>query len=274
MSHNLPSILKGLNSLMMNKLEVSNTKVELPKNIRENNVREWETLGEALPESRSRAYKFLYYMLQPPDGEFLKLVKSKEFYESLNLIIPYSGDLSTGLERIKRYVERANMISPDRLLERLSYTYTRVFRGIKPGYSPPPPYESVYRGGAPWIIEAEIASIYARYGLKPKLREPPDSLVVELAFMSYLCAEEAAARKSGDMKRVLSIIEAQINFLKEHILTWVPEFCSIAMEYCKKIGEDAELYLGILELMSRFLEHDMLILESLKNIEAGYHEDS
>ena len=48
-----------------------------------------------------------------------------------------------------------------------------------------------------------------------------DSLAVELAFMAYLAAGEAAAREVGDDARTQNARDWQARFLRDHLLTWV-----------------------------------------------------
>lgn len=77
---------------------------------------------------------------------------------------------------------------------------------------------------------AHVVACYAAAGFNPDaVREGSleaatlrdDSLAVELAFMAYLAAGEAAAHEAGDDARVQNARDWQARFLRDHLLTWV-----------------------------------------------------
>ena len=55
--------------------------------------------------------------------------------------------------------------------------------------------------------------------------EPPDHIAFELEFMHLLCSQEAEAWNKDDDDEALRFLEAEREFLKEHLVAWLPKFC-------------------------------------------------
>lgn len=77
---------------------------------------------------------------------------------------------------------------------------------------------------------AHVAACYAAAGFDPdavRMGSPEaatlrdDSLAVELAFMAYLAAGEAAAREAGNEAQTRNARNWQARFLRDHLLMWV-----------------------------------------------------
>jgi DMSO reductase family type II enzyme chaperone len=115
------------------------------------------------------------------------------------------------------------------LLERISYPssleewqqeYTQLFDvGMGTGGPPCPLYEGCYRPdwGRSKLFE-ELLRFYDFFGLglSPDSRELPDHLTVELEFMHFLTYQEAKAEDN------ISYLRAQRDFLKRHLIPWLP----------------------------------------------------
>jgi len=97
------------------------------------------------------------------------------------------------------------------------------------------PYEAVYRD------EREIAGervrgllmgpstvdVIGRYKaagaeMDQMVKELPDHVGVELAFMGFLCERESDALKNGDESLVRELRTRQAEFLNDHLQPWVP----------------------------------------------------
>lgn len=103
----------------------------------------------------------------------------------------------------------------------LAGDFTDLLRGLRP-FSPPPPYESLYREG---VIHgratSEVMEIYARYGVEPTTTlggEMPDHISLELDFMRHLCTLEGGSSSEDEIR---TLLEAQEEFLDEHLTRWV-----------------------------------------------------
>jgi TorA maturation chaperone TorD len=122
-----------------------------------------------------------------------------------------------------------DLVSPT-TLERLLIEFTRLFRGIEQGYGPPPPFESLHRGGQ-WMGDEVLAirRCYANAGfgeIEPAAG-PADHLGIELRFLALLCYREMEARHAGDLAGVSQRLAEQRAFLDEHLLVWLPGYVAL-----------------------------------------------
>ena len=99
-------------------------------------------------------------------------------------------------------------------LEQIQGEYTRLFMAAFPQV-PCPPYESVYLEGRLMGDAAEVLdSLYRRWGLVVD-GEDVDHAGAELEFEAFLLALDTPDSQS-----------AAVDFLKEHLLTWLPQLAS------------------------------------------------
>ncbi|WP_309492422.1 molecular chaperone TorD family protein [Candidatus Hecatella orcuttiae] len=209
-------------------------------------------------ENRSKTYDFLKaFYIQPPSREFLKSLMGEDFLPLLGSVKKLEGlpaDAAEGVESIKLFIGRLKDAG-FKLHESLAVEYTRLFRGIKPSYGPPPPYESVYREGTVWgESAAQVLRTYRQFGLglQDEFRgEPPDHIGFELDFMRLLCGREAEAWKNRNRKEVLRCLRLEEGFLNEHLTAWVYDFCD------KVVEQDAlGFYRGIAKITKSFIRFD------------------
>lgn len=144
---------------------------------------------------------------------------------------------------------------------RLQVEWTRLFRGVAKGYSPPPPYESVYRDGllgGPTVVS--VTQLYARngVGLSSKSTEMPDYIGVEFKFMSTLASKEAEAW-SADTSKALELIDVQRQFARDHLRPWVPRFCAEATKVAK-----TDFYRAVIKVIRSISEWDAALLEGIE----------
>lgn len=110
----------------------------------------------------------------------------------------------------------------------LEVEYNRLFVGPNPPRVYP--YESMYRGpGGTLMGEAalRVLSTYALEGLCPGEveRDLPDHVAVELEFLAYLCAREAAALEERSEEKVSYYVGKERDFIERHLGRWVSPFC-------------------------------------------------
>jgi len=135
-----------------------------------------------------------------------------------------------GLLQMRGSLEARAGFSPEKIALELSVQRTRLFRGVAPGYGPPPPYEALYRGGDPMSEAAlmlELRDFYreAAVWMAPGIVDRPDYLGLELDLMRVLCEEESRAWNSGDAAGAERARRIQKSFLSRHLLPWAPQFC-------------------------------------------------
>lgn len=105
---------------------------------------------------------------------------------------------------------------------RLATEHARLFRGVREGYGPPPPYESLWREGQMMgdsTIAVATAFLDAGYAYGGAWG-PCDHLAEELRFMAALCMAEDAA----------DALERQAAFVERHLSAWVPTYCHALAE--------------------------------------------
>jgi len=207
-----------------------------------------ETYKE-LADKRSKIYWFL--------SDFYNIKPTWEFLEELrnNLMRVSGSEEFEELVELKRYLEN---LSEDRVLE-LQVLFTRLMRGIKEGYSPPPPYESVYRENrlcGEWTLR--VMNFYKKcgFGIIDKTVGPQDHITAELKFMSHLCIKEKDGWENGQKTISLQWMKMEEEFLKNHVLAWVPEFCRI-------IASESNFYSPIARLTRKWLEEDFYYINDV-----------
>ena len=115
-------------------------------------------------------------------------------------------------------------------LEQLAVVFDRAFFGMGPRTAQKAfPYESVYTSEGGLMMQdayAEVLHVYraAGFAKAPGFKEPEDHLAVELAFVSLLCGRAVEALRAGDAAGAERHLAAQLAFVREHLLNWVPSF--------------------------------------------------
>lgn len=214
---------------------------------------------KSFAEVRSKAYWFLseLYMEKPDKGllknlreKLPKVIKSLE-YEPLKAEFELLGNFLLKGDQEKIEME-------------LAIEFTRLFRGIKKGYSPPPPYESVYMGEDRVMGETtlRVMDFYrkAGFGIIDEREGPQDYIGVELKFMSLLAYKEMMAWRKENREEALNYLKLQVEFLEEHLLKWVPEFCRVVERNAK-----VEFYAIISRITKEIISSDHENLKSLFN---------
>jgi TorA maturation chaperone TorD len=191
-----------------------------------------------LAEQRSQVYAFLsrlYTVL--PDRAFVERLTDGQMDVLLDALSAQElpDEIQTGIHLLKEYLASIRTAPLDQVETDLAVERARLLRGIKPGYGPPPPYESVYRGTAGMdagqtLLEVKRAYAAAGVRLPAGEHEPVDYIGFELDLMHYLVSQEAEARRANDTDQARRWIDQQRAFLREHLAAWVPQFCDLMAE--------------------------------------------
>ena len=230
---------------------------------REVNVIDRNEACELLLVSRNYLYQLLYKAFaREPDKAFLELLTSETTrgcFELLGVGIP--EELSAGLTRLRGKADDAAFT------ERLREEYTRLFVG--PLEMDAPPWESVYVGEEGMLFQEstlQVRACYHRFGLLPEEypRVADDSLALELGFMAELARRAADAFGAGDAETLDAALRGARDFLKEHLLVWVP----LLAERAGKTGT-APLYPQLLRILDSFLKQDRETLNDI--LSEGVH---
>lgn len=123
-----------------------------------------------------------------------------------------------------------------------------------------PLWESVYKTKDKLLfgkIELEVRNFYNSAGLDIKGNEPADYLPLELSFMSHLCD----VNDEGDLENINESLIKQHDFLKEHLLSWIPL-------WTEDVNKNAEtqFWSGFALLLKGWLENDLYEIEKVIKI--------
>lgn len=231
---------------------------------------EWAVIAA----TRGQIYGFLGALYtRLPDEQFISGLFAPEmgdFLSSLAEAPGYCQDVHEGASLMQRFVEATQEQPADELKTKVNVERTRLFRGVKPGYGPLPPYESVYTDAATAKNDeintypiAAVAKAYADAGamLPTDNYDQPDYIGFELDFMRHLCARESAAWELGDVAQALDSITRQQEFLNDHLAQWIPRYCA---EMCKDARLD--LYQGIARITRGYLADEVLKSTAYRNL--------
>ena len=210
-----------------------------------------------LARNRSRVYAFLAQFYNGvPEEEFVGRLLKEEFMENLKKLSSMArGDLREGAEIIELFLRLNSGRKLEELTEELAVEFTRLFRGLKPKYGPPPPYESVYmkEGRVMGAATLRVIETYLEAGLAltEEYGGPPDYIGTELKFMALASYREAESWENGDEREAKRLLRVQHSFIKEHMLQWIPRFCDTMLEEA-----ESDFYRGVAKLTRGFLELD------------------
>lgn len=216
--------------------------------------------------SRGRSYGFLAWLiLKGPDMPFLERLLGEEVGVYIASLAGSGGSdprLIAGLEEMRGWLAENADEPLEQLRQELAVQGTWLFKGIAPGYGPPPPYEAVHRrpgAGADAEILLSLRGFYreAAADLPCTSRERLDHVGLELDFMRFLCEEESRLWGSGDACEAARFRQIQQRFLAEHLTPWVPGYCQ------RLLGEQcAAFFHGLARALSGFLAGEVALLGS------------
>ena len=158
-----------------------------------------------LATSRAKFYQFLAAVYaRPPESDFLGSIAGwVASVAGEGTSLPLSKPMRHSLDRLDSFFKQRGGNSGE-FAEAVSVEFTKLFRGVKPGYSPLPPYESVYRDEAGRVfseLTVYVHQEYRRFGLDLSSgleNEPPYHISFEHEFMYLLCRREAEALENND----------------------------------------------------------------------------
>ncbi len=208
--------------------------------------------------ARGAVYGLLSRMfLMPPDTGLVNSLKD-EFIPSLReLNVMTKPDTMTGgLERLRLLLSDLSEGDDEKLLMTLASDFTLLIRGIRPKDSPPPPYEGLYRGELLFgEATKKVMDEYGAFEVGPLGQyegEPPDHIGLELAFMQFLCTQEAEGWKKGDEDRVQNAVTAQERFLSEHLGSWIG-----SLHEKVSARDETGFYSAVIEITRGWIELEM-----------------
>ncbi|MGJ7909563.1 TorD/DmsD family molecular chaperone [Neobacillus sp. LXY-1] len=201
--------------------------------------------------SRKNFYQILHILFSEPDKE--EIFFQLSIYGNFGML----GEFHEGGKILDQFFKTLT-------LEQLMFEreeYQRLFIG--PGPLVAPPWESYYRSKEHLVFEEwtfQVREKYRTFGLQyvKENNEPDDHLLLELEFMIYL---SSLCQSEINLNQITDIIQCQIDFLEQHLLFWVPDFCK------RIIGNTTStLYLGVSMLLEDFISDDLTSLKEIKEV--------
>jgi TorA maturation chaperone TorD len=204
-----------------------------------------------------------------PDTAFVERMRSQELASMLEALADdesIAEEVAAGASLMRAFLAQTTSEAPDRLAEKLGVDRTRLYRGITPQYGPPPPYEMVWSRTKPDVsLLTGLAEVYRKNGLAiaPDAKERLDYIGVEMDYMGELSIKESTAWESGDFDTAVDLLQAQQDFLSQHLGSWTPAFFDKALEYA-----ETDFYKGHLRMLRGFFANEQQELAQLLE-EAG-----
>lgn len=186
----------------------------------------WQTLlvGEML--LYSLLGKVLY---SEPDKDLLEsFIREDVFSEA-----PFGSDqpeIQKGLDLLRRWARENASGLGEQEFKALSEDHLRLFIGLEKVLAPV--WESVYFSKKRLVFQEQTLQVrqwYARFGLQAERlhQEPDDHIGLELSFVAHLARLAAQALEQGDQAGFDQGLQAQRDFLSEHLLCWGPAWCRL-----------------------------------------------
>lgn len=224
---------------------------------------------EEIALRRSTVYTFLssFYNAVPKEEFVAKLMSESFMMELMELSKLADGEIKEGTLLLDQFITLNRDKDLEKLTDELAVEFTRLFRGIKEGYSPPPPYESVYlgEGRVMGLATQRVMRLYLRAGLAlmEEYGGPPDYIGTELKFLALTSYREAESWKKNDREEAIRLLRVQKSFLEEHVLAWIPKFCDVVLKEA-----ESDFYRGVAKLTRGYLRLDAeQVKEILKAVE-------
>jgi DMSO reductase family type II enzyme chaperone len=179
---------------------------------------------------RSALYQWLSRAFRYPDAD---LAESLQPPALASLEATWNRLAPEGHDGLRPALAGLRAISDDLALTGLQSEHRRLFGHIESSLCPP--YETRYHSHHLFQQThqlADIAGFYRAFGLdiSEGADERPDYLAIELEFLHFLCFKEAYAIEHHGSERVELVRDAEMTFLKDHLLCWAPAFAGRLQE--------------------------------------------
>lgn len=210
----------------------------------------------------AREYLYLLFTRifgQEPGEPLLDALCASQTYDALWLFIDENA-LEPFQQKQQEWIA-ASAAEKEQLLDAMQSEYTRALIG--PGELVAYPWESAYVEDAPLLFQAatlEVRKDFKKSGLElvTDTNVPDDGLAFELYFMSTLAHKSLEALDDEDKQTLNELLVQQAEFLGQHILKWVPQYCEDIQQLPQHVYIPALAY--VLEL---FVSNDAKFMELL-----------
>ncbi|MDC1542027.1 molecular chaperone TorD family protein [Candidatus Pseudothioglobus singularis] len=203
---------------------------------------------------RTIIYNFLADCLLESVNEENKEVLTPNFWHHFPME-PANPQQESGLEALLACTSELEKLAVEEALEKTALEYMELFIGS--GTPKAPPSESFYYSNKKAVFDQktmEMKQILNEHGLesKRKDKQPEDHLGLQLLFI----AVKSEQLLSVDSEKQCSAVKEQIDFINQHILSWINELTNDA-----KVHGSVGFYAGLIELIWGTLLWDKELLE-------------
>ena len=118
------------------------------------------------------------------------------------------------------------------------------------------PYESVYTSPERLLMQRardEVLALYREEGLgrRDDFKEPEDHIAMEFEFMGYLCQKVLESLDADNAAAAKAALQKQKEFLDQHLLVWVPQFCKDILKFAR-----TDFYKAIAKITEEHLSYE------------------
>ena len=184
-------------------------------------------------------------LYKEPERDWLdQLITEQVFSE-----VPFGSEqpeVVRGLEILRAWSKSNAGGLSDQNFSDLKLDYTRLFIGLD--MLPTAPWESVYFNRERMIFQEQTMQVrewYARFGLQVENfnKEPDDHIGLEILFVAHLASLALQSIDKGDQPALDEVLQAQREFIKEHLLRWGPAWTQLLLQHAQ-----TDFYRGIAHL--------------------------
>jgi TorA maturation chaperone TorD len=190
------------------------------------------------------------------DADLLNALKDGEILVSDGAL---SADLSEGIHLMKKYLNSSEASTLD-----LAKDYAKAFCGAgSTNKTSAYPFESVYTSADGILMQEardDALRWYHRFGLgkSAEWHDCEDHLALELEFLTFLINEYLITIQLGNKDSVASLLRTQADFMRQHLINWVPRFVKDAIRY-----SNTDFYRGLASFTAAYLLQDFAALENI-----------
>lgn len=183
-------------------------------------------------------------------------------HEDVFAEVPFGAEqteVSRGLELLSRWSdENRKGISEDEF-KAIKQDHLHLFIGIDKVLAPV--WESVYFSEKRLVFQEQTMQVrewFSRFGLQAEKinKEPDDHIGLEILFIAHLVSLALQAIENDDQISLDEILQAQREFLSDHLLRWGPAWAKLVKQHAA-----TDFYRGIAHLVHGSL---LAIAESLQ----------
>lgn len=180
-----------------------------------------------------------------------------------------NAKFDSGYARMRAFLDEIDDIDRGKSTLAIDYCLAFLGYGAEPdkadeaGSKAAYPYESFYVTGNKALGGdhcAEVSDLF-RASMFAPMRErliAEDHIACELEFMQFMATSELNAVNDGQPQVVAATQKRELEFLQDHLLSWLPSFSSAVEKFA-----ETDFYLGLLDMTQGWLELDAQYLQNV-----------